>query len=121
MTKGADNKDNLSINPEMLTDDEFDKALEVIRRNGLPIKSVKNIRCLGRFRTNIGSILRKNKIFRSAALTNLTKEDADYLKNVMNLSLVIDLRTTEEAEKNPDVLIPGVKYKNVPYIGIIEY
>ena len=93
MIKKSGNKDNPSISPEMLTDNEFDTALEVIRRNGLPIKSVKNIRCLGGFHTYSGSIVRKNKIFRSGALTNLTKEDADYLKNVLNLSLVIDLRT----------------------------
>lgn len=114
MIKNTENEDNSSFSPEMLTDNEFDTALEVIKRNGLPIKSVKNIRCFGGFRTDSGSIVSKGKIFRSGTLANLTEEDADYLKNVVKLSLVIDLRTPEEVKKNPDVLIPGVKYKNIP-------
>lgn len=39
--KRSDHSDKAVISPEMLTDAEFDTAFEVIRRNSLPLKSVK--------------------------------------------------------------------------------
>ena len=98
----------------MLTDAEFDTAFEVIRRNGLPLKSVKNIRSFGGVRAEDGRVVRKGGILRSAALSSISAEDAEYLKNTAGLSLVIDLRTEEEVKKSPDLPIPGVRYENIP-------
>ena len=39
--KRSDHSNKAVISPEMLTDAEFDTAFEVIRRNDLPLKSVK--------------------------------------------------------------------------------
>lgn len=111
--RGADSNDSVQY-AEMLTDAEFDEAMEVIHRNGLPLSSVKNARYLGGYLGDRGRKVCKGRVIRSDALSNLTKQDADYLKNVAGLTLVIDLRTAEEVEKSPDVRIPGVRYENIP-------
>ena len=98
----------------MLTDAEFDTAFEVIRRNSLPLKSVNNIRGFGGFRAEDWRVVRKGGILRSAALSSISAEDAEYLKNTAGLSLVIDLRTEEEVKKRPDLPIPGVRYEYIP-------
>jgi len=77
--KRSDHSDKAVISPEMLTDAEFDTAFEVIRRNGLPLKSVKNIRSFGGFRAEDGRVVRKGGILRSAALSSISAEDAEYL------------------------------------------
>ena len=112
--KKSDHSNKAVISPETLTDAEFDTAFEVIRRNGLPLKSVKNIRGFGGFRAEDGRVVRKGGILRSAALSSISAEDAEYLKNTAGLSLVIDLRTEEEVKKSPDLPIPGVRYENIP-------
>ncbi len=98
---------------EMLTDSEFDEAMEVIRRNGLPLKSVKNARFLGGYSGDGGRKVCRGQVIRSSALSNLSKQDADYLKDVAELTLIIDLRTPPEVKKSPDVQIPGVRYENI--------
>jgi len=114
LSKTAAGKNAAYPGAEMLTEAETDKALAVILRNGLPLKSVRNIRCFGGFQGDGGRHVRPGTILRSGDLSGLTKEDADRLKDGAGLSLVIDLRTPDEAGRKPDVPIPGVRYENIP-------
>ena len=103
----------------LLTDAEFDAALEVILKNRIPVRSVQNIRWLGGFTSNCGNRRRTVKtkgLIRSADLSRLTEEDALYLKEESGLTLIIDLRTPAEAAKAPDRQIPGVDYVKAPLI-----
>jgi len=99
---------------ELLSDKDFNKALEVVKRNGIAIDSVQNIRCVGGFPTIDGRTLKDGVLLRSGSLSGLTAEDADYLTTTFGLSLVIDLRSSEEIKMSPDVMIAGVRYENIP-------
>ena len=99
---------------ELLSDKEFDKALEVVKRNGITIDSVQNIRRIGGFPTIDGRTVKDGVLLRSGSLSRLTAEDADYLTTTFGLSLVIDLRSPGEAKMSPSVMIAGVRYENVP-------
>ena len=99
---------------DTLSDEEFDKALDVVMTNGIKLKSVKNIRFLGNVTTSDGQYFKSGKIIRSAELSRLTTEDGEYLKEHCGLSLVIDMRSLEEVCNKPDVLIPGVRYEHIP-------
>ena len=101
-------------NPELLTDDEFDKAFAVISKNGIRLKSVENMRFLGGITTADGAEVRQKMVIRSGDLSRLTEEDARHLADDIGLTLVIDLRTRSETDKRPDVKIPGVRYVNIP-------
>ena len=103
-----------TTNAELLTDDEFNKAFDVIMKNGIRIKSVDNIRSLDGFLTADGRRVKKGLLYRSGDLSRITNDDADTLKSMTGISLVIDLRTTQETKRNPDVMIPGVRYENIP-------
>lgn len=99
---------------ELLPDKEFDKALEVVKRNGIAINSVQNIRCVGGFPAIDGRTVKNGVLLRSGSLSILTAEDADYLTTNFGLSLVIDLRSSEEAKMSPSAMIAGVRYENIP-------
>ena len=105
---------------EILSEEDYEKALELARRNNIAIKSVSNIRSLGGFPTTDGKRVKSGMLLRSANLSRLTADDADYLRSVARLSLVIDLRTTMEVKRDPDVMIPGVRYENVPLAEVID-
>lgn len=94
----------------LLTDEEFDAGLEVLRMNRIPVRSVHNIRRLGGFMGCDDRTVKTGMLIRSADLSRLTDEDALYLSKETGVSLVIDLRTPAEIEKAPDKMIPGAEY-----------
>ena len=104
--------ESLQNSAEMLSDEEFDAAMEVVHRNGLRLRSVKNIRSFSGYPAE-GRHVQLGTVLRSGALSKLTQEDAQRLRE-MGLPLVIDLRMPDEVRKNPDVPIPGVRYENIP-------
>ena len=110
-----DCKDNPSTgNSDMLSDDEFDEAFELIRHNRIKMKSVENVRWLTGLSTNDGRKIKEGLLIRSGDLNHLTDDEAGYLKNTLGLTLVIDLRTPMEVAKAPNKIIPGVRYENIP-------
>ncbi len=79
----------------------------------LNLKSVKNARDLGGLSTPDGRKIKKNKLLRTANLSQLSTEDEKALKE-KGLTLVLDLRTSEVINANPNVIIDGVKYAHIP-------
>ena len=93
---------------DLLTDEEFDFAFELIRKNRIPLQSVDNARRLSNFAACDGKTVKDNLLIRSGSLARISPEDAEYLKNTVGLSLIIDLRTPKEIEKSPDKIIPDI-------------
>ena len=75
-----------------------------------------NFRDLGGIITETGKKVKKNKLFRSAALNEITEEDEKELVN-KNLTQIIDFRTEEEIAKAPNKIIKDVNYLNLDILS----
>ena len=65
---------------DLLTDEEFDFAFELIRKNRIPLQSVDNARRLSNFAACDGKTVKDNLLIRSGSLARISLEDAEYLK-----------------------------------------
>lgn len=95
------------------TDKIVDKATDIYLSHRINIHSVNNIRDAGNYRTVSGKMIKKLKIIRSGALSALTCEDAKKLKQ-MGVNCIIDLRTDEEVNAEPDINIEGFIFHRCP-------
>jgi protein-tyrosine phosphatase len=77
----------------------------------------KNFRDMGGLVCKDGSCIKYGKIYRTPKLVPKNKADRNYLRS-LNLDVVIDFRTEEEAEEAPDWLPAGVEYIHVPVFSI---
>lgn len=68
-----------------------------------------NFRDLGGYAAADGRHVRWDRIFRSADISKLTDSDMTVLKD-KHISSVVDLRGTQESQKAPDRLNPGMDY-----------
>ena len=80
-----------------------------------------NLRDLGGYPTSKGRHTKKNIFFRSDNTANLTGKDICNLKE-MGLTLVVDLRSTQEVCKHPSVLSreAGIRYAQVPMLDEMQ-
>jgi len=81
------------------------------------LESVGNARELGGYACENGRIVKSGVFLRTAALAGAAEEDIRRLKEDYHLSVVIDLRMTNEVEGAPDPEIDGVR--NL-HLGIID-
>ena len=72
-----------------------------------------NFRDLGGYTAADGRHVRWDRIFRSADISKLTDSDMTVLKD-KHISSVVDLRGTQESQKAPDRLNPGMDYLLCP-------
>jgi len=72
---------------------------------------IRNLRDLGGIIGADGKKIKKGHFFRSARLNEIDDKDLEWFKD-NNITLVIDLRTQTEVERNPDYMIPGTEYSN---------
>ena len=81
------------------------------------ILGTHNVRDLGGYRTKGGKITKTERFIRSDSLHRIGAEGINFLVR-KNLSTVIDLRTSNEIEKEPNPFsdIGGVKYLNIPLL-----
>ncbi|QQO10415.1 tyrosine-protein phosphatase [Breznakiella homolactica] len=75
----------------------------------LPMEGVYNVRDLGGYRTNQGTIVSWGKAYRAGDLNTLTKQDFAVLEE-RNINTVIDFRDQEEKDAAPDGKIRTVKH-----------
>ena len=79
----------------------------------LPFTGAHNFRDLGGYKTEDGRALKWGKIYRSDDLHLLTDEDLKYLSR-LNIKSVVDFRSDEERESEPDRLNPGMTQVLLP-------
>ena len=82
----------------------------------LNLTGAKNIRDLGGYRTIDGHVTRTHALLRADTLHNLTEEDGMQLYQY-GLRCIIDLRSIDEVQREPDWLplrYPDIEYLNVP-------
>jgi protein-tyrosine phosphatase len=84
-------------------------SVEAVPGQSLGIKSIPNLRDLGGYKTSDGATVASGLVYRSNQLHAIPKEDMEKLAQ-LKLKNAYDLRTTEEREKRPEELPPGVNY-----------
>lgn len=72
-----------------------------------------NFRDIGGYLTRDGRCVRMGRIYRAGSLAGLTAGDLERLA-ALNLKLVCDLRSSEEAYDEQDILPQGVTYLHLP-------
>ncbi len=84
----------------------------------LPIEGCVNFRDLGGYRNRQGQTVLWRRLFRSDALQDLTEADAVFLRNELNVRLVVDLRNSDEADRDGCGPLPqlGVEYQRFPLL-----
>ena len=84
----------------------------------LPIQGCANFRDLGGYRNGDGQTVRWRRLFRSDALQELTSEDSRLAIHELNIELVVDLRNTNEAERDGRGPLPelGAEYRHFPLL-----
>ena len=79
----------------------------------LPFTGAHNFRDLGGYKTEDGRTVKWGKIYRSDNLHFLTDEDLKYMKR-LNINSVVDFRSVEERESEPDRLNPDMTQLLLP-------
>jgi len=78
----------------------------------LPVKGARNIRDLGGYTTQEGHRIKPGKLYRSAELSSLTKEDQNFLAE--RVHIIADLRTSHERQELVTPIIDGVENIHLP-------
>ena len=73
----------------------------------LPFTGAHNFRDLGGYKTLDGKTVKWGKVYRSDNLHSLTDEDLKYMER-LNLKSVVDFRSDEERNEEPDRLTPDM-------------
>ena len=84
----------------------------------LPMQGCANFRDLGGYRNSEGKTVRWRKLFRSDAPQDLTQADADFAIGELKIGLVVDLRNTDEAQRDGRGPLPemGADYQHFPLL-----
>lgn len=91
--------------------------MSVLSKQLLSLEGTYNLRELGGYVSKEGRILQKKKLLRSDMLNRLTPRDEEFLLSY-GVRTIIDLRTKEEVEREPDTLQihPLISYYSVPFL-----
>lgn len=73
----------------------------------LKLNGSRNVRELGGYKTKDGFMIKWNKLVRSAELSNLDKNDQNFLTDY-GIKTIIDFRSEDEIEQAPDVDLKNV-------------
>ena len=88
------------------------KNIVTAEEQGLNMSTILNARELGGYKTRDGKSIRKGVLFRTAALTDASKEELDALIGDYNLTAAIDLRAGYEVADDPEPVLEGVAQYN---------
>lgn len=80
------------------------------------LQSLPNTRDLGALVTEDGRHILPKRLLRSGSLYHISLADQDVLTEEYHLTEVIDLRTRYEILEKPDIVMVGVKYREIPII-----
>ncbi len=79
----------------------------------IKMNSTRNTRDLGGFTSKDGRTVKHRKLYRSDHLADLTPWDTHIVK-ALGVKTIIDLRSTEEVLRQPDVAVEGITHVHVP-------
>lgn len=79
-------------------------------------RSVLNFRDLGGLKVENGTV-KPHRLLRGGPLKNLTQDIEEKLLNEYELKNVVDFRTLDEQDREPNVILDGVKYTHLDIIG----
>ena len=84
----------------------------------LPMQGCVNFRDLGGYRSSRGQTTRWRMLFRSDALQEMTHADSELAIDELNIGLVVDLRNTNEAQRDGLGPLPerGAEYRHYPLL-----
>ena len=79
----------------------------------LPMDGAHNTRELGGYKTTDGKSIKWGMLFRSDKLSDISKTDEEYLKN-LGIKKIIDFRSEDEKAEDPDIIPAGIDYLEMP-------
>ncbi len=84
----------------------------------LPMEGCVNFRDLGGYRNGQGQTVRWRRLYRSDALQDMTSDDASYAIKELGIRMVVDLRNSDEAERDGRGPLPdaGAEYRHIPLL-----
>ena len=84
----------------------------------LPMEGCVNFRDLGGYRNGSGQTVRWRRLYRSDALQDMTQADTALAIDKLNIGLVVDLRNSDEAERDGRGPLPGAgtDYRHIPLL-----
>ncbi|MEQ8673221.1 MAG: tyrosine-protein phosphatase [Aggregatilineales bacterium] len=89
------------------------QAQFVVAERVMPLEGAVNFRDLGGYVTGDGKRVRWGRVYRAGGLATLSDADVTLL-NHAGLRLICDLRTEDEATKEPDRVPESIQYKHMP-------
>ena len=80
----------------------------------LNFEKLHNIRDIGGMSIKSGSLIKSGCFFRSGQLADISQNDSDKLKNMVDT--IIDFRSDKERQEKQDVIPEGVSYIHLPIV-----
>lgn len=90
--------------------------MDILQNNIINLKNTFNLRTIGGFKTSDNRIIKKGILYRSDNLARLNTLDLHYL-NMLNIKRIVDFRSFNEIEKEPDIIPNNIDYINMPIIS----
>jgi len=79
----------------------------------LPMDGAHNTRELGGYKTTDGKSVKWGMLYRSDKLSDISDTDQTYLQD-LGIKKIIDFRSKEEKEEDPDIIPKGIDYIEMP-------
>ena len=84
----------------------------------LPVPGCVNFRDMGGYPNRRGQTVRWHRLFRSDALQDIPPDAAPFVTGELDIKLVVDLRNTDEAQRDGRGPLPGMgaQYQHFPLL-----
>ncbi len=80
----------------------------------IPLEGTINTRDLGGYKTKDGRSIKFKRIIRTDCLSHVTKKDIEYIQNILNAKIEIDMRGFRELREEPNKEMPFLKFYHLP-------